>query len=326
VTPSGVLYIVIYFLLLLAITKPLGLFMARVFEGQRTFLHPLLRPLERLVYRACGIHEETEQRWTQYAASLLAFSLISFLFVYAIQRLQGILPLNPLGFGTSHAPSNTTAMTPDLAFNTAVSFSSNTNWQAYGGETTLSYFVQMAALTVQNFVSAAAGIAVAIALIRGFARKEATTIGNFWVDLTRGTLYVLLPLSFVFALFLCFQGVPQTLQSSQKVTTLEGTPQTIAVGPVASQEAIKMLGTNGGGFFNANSSHPFENPTPLTNFLELSHTSDFVRVDLHVWENGRGNAARLGAVWSDGRSLAGRRIGLLCRGASREPDSYPSRH
>jgi K+-transporting ATPase ATPase A chain len=268
-TTSGVLYIVVYFLCLLALTKPLGLFMARVFEGQRTFLHPLLRPLEKLVYRLCRIRETSEQRWTQYAGSVLAFSLVSFLFVYAIQRLQGFLPVNPMGFSTGHAPANATPMTPDLAFNTAVSFMTNTNWQAYGGETTLSYFVQMAALTVQNFVSAAAGIAVAIALIRGFARKQMNTLGNFWVDLTRGTIYVLLPLAFAFALFLCARGVPQTLKAYQKVTTLEGATQTIAVGPVADQESIKMLGTNGGGFFNTNSAHPFENPTPLTNFVEL---------------------------------------------------------
>ena len=266
---SGIGYIVVYFLVLLALTKPLGLFMAHVFEGERTFLHPFLRPLERLVYRLCGIREDSEQRWTQYAASILAFSLVSFLFVYAIQRLQGLFPLNPMGFSTGHPPGNATAMTPDLAFNTGVSFMTNTNWQSYGGEQTLSYFVQMAALTVQNFLSAAAGIAVAIALIRGFARKQATTIGNFWLDLTRGTLYVLLPLSLVFALYLCVRGVPQTLKSYQKATTVEGATQTIAVGPVASQESIKMLGTNGGGFFNANSAHPFENPTPDTNFIEL---------------------------------------------------------
>ncbi len=268
-TVSGVSYILVYCLVLLALTKPLGLFMANVFEGRRTFLHPVLRPLERLVYRLCRIREDSEQRWTQYAASILAFSLVSFLFVYLIQRLQGFLPLNPTGFSTRHAPGNSTPVTPDLAFNTAVSFMTNTNWQAYGGETTLSYFVQMFALTVQNFVSAATGIAVAIALIRGFARKQVNTIGSFWVDLTRGAAYVLLPLSFILALFLCARGVPQTLKSYQKATTLEGATQTIAVGPVASQEAIKMLGTNGGGFFNTNSAHPYENPTPLTNFVEL---------------------------------------------------------
>jgi len=225
--------------------------------------------LERLIYRLGGVREEVEQHWTRYTASLLGFSLVSFLFVYAIQRLQGWLPLNPLGMSTGNAPGNATALNPDLAFNTAVSFMTNTNWQSYAGEVTLSYFTQMAALTVQNFVSAAAGIAVAIALVRGFARKEAKTIGNFWVDLTRATIYVLLPLSFLFALFLCWQGIPQTFQSSQQVTTLEGAPQTVAVGPVASQIAIKMLGTNGGGFYNTNSAHPFENPTPLSNFFEI---------------------------------------------------------
>jgi K+-transporting ATPase ATPase A chain len=267
-TPTGILQIAVYFLVLLALTKPLGAYMARVFQGERTFLHPLFRPLERGLYRLCGIDEGAEQRWTQYTASLLAVSLVSFLFVYVLQRLQGFLPLNPLGFGTAHAPANATQVTPDLAFNTAVSFMSNTNWQAYGGETTLSYFVQMAALTVQNFVSAAAGIAAAIALVRGFARRQVGSIGNFWVDLTRAIVYILLPLSLVMALFLCSQGVIQNLRGPVRARTLEGATQTIAMGPVASQEAIKMLGTNGGGFFNANSAHPFENPTPLTNFVE----------------------------------------------------------
>jgi len=268
-TFSGVLYILVFFLILLALTKPLGLFMANLFEGKRTFLHPLLRPLEQLIYRLCGIREDSEQRWTQYAASVIAFSLVSFLFVYVIQRLQGFLLLNPMGFSTGHAPGNATAMTPDLAFNTAVSFMTNTNWQSYGGETTLSYFVQMAALTVQNFASAATGMAVAIALIRGFARRQANSIGHFWVDLTRATVYVLLPLALVFALFLCARGVPQTLKAYQTARTVEGATQTIAVGPVASQESIKLLGTNGGGFFNTNSAHPFENPTPLTNLTEI---------------------------------------------------------
>jgi K+-transporting ATPase ATPase A chain len=268
-TVPGFVYIVVFFLVLWAVTKPLGLYMSRVFEGERTFLHPLLRPLERLIYKLCGIRETSEQRWTQYAASTIAFSLMGFLFVYALQRLQGLLPLNPMHFSTPHAPGYATPMTPDLAFNTAVSFMTNTNWQAYGGEQTLSYLIQMAALTVQNFCSAAAGISVAIALIRGFARKQTSTIGNFWVDATRATVYVLLPLSLVFALFLCARGVPQTFKSYQKATTVEGASQTIAVGPVAGQEAIKMLGTNGGGFFNANSAHPFENPTPLTNFMQI---------------------------------------------------------
>jgi K+-transporting ATPase ATPase A chain len=261
-TYFGVLQIAVYFLILVLVTKPMGLFMARLFQGERTFLHPVLRPFERLIYKLCGVNEEAEQRWTQYAASILAFSAMSFVFAYLIQRLQGHLPLNPQNFGTP-------VMTPDLAFNTSTSFLSNTNWQAYSGESTLSYFVQMAALTVQNFVSAAAGIAVAIALVRGFARQQANSIGNFWVDLTRAVLYIFLPLSVVFALFLCSQGVLQNFDAYKTVKTLEGAAQIIPQGPVASQEAIKMAGTNGGGFFGANSAHPFENPTPLTNFAQM---------------------------------------------------------
>jgi K+-transporting ATPase ATPase A chain len=257
---QGLFLITAFYLVVLALTKPLGVFMARVFEGERTFLHPVLRPLERLVYRLCGIREDREQRWTQYAASLLAFSLVGLLVTYLIQRLQGLLPLNPQTLGT---------VTPDLAFNTAVSFTTNTNWQSYVPETTVSYFTQMVALATHNFFSAAAGIAVAIALVRGFARHTTEKIGNFWVDLTRATLYVLLPLSVVGAVLLVSQGVIQNFGPYTKARTLEGAVQTIAQGPVASQEAIKMLGTNGGGFFNANSSHPFENPTPLSNFLEL---------------------------------------------------------
>ncbi|HWR36015.1 MAG TPA: potassium-transporting ATPase subunit KdpA [Clostridia bacterium] len=261
-TPIGILQIALYFGLVLVTVKPLGAYMARVFEGQPTFLHPVLRWLETLTYKAIGVREEVEQRWTQYAASLLSFSIFGFVFVYLLQRLQGWLPLNPQGFGAIK-------VNPDLAFNTAVSFMTNTNWQAYSGESTLSYFVQMAALTVQNFASAAAGIAIAIALVRGFSRQERRTVGNFWVDVTRATVYVLLPLSFVAALFLCSQGVVQNLRPYTQATGIEGTKQTIAQGPVASQEAIKELGTNGGGFFNANSSHPFENPTPLTNLFEM---------------------------------------------------------
>ncbi len=261
-TPIGILQIALYFGLVLATAKPLGAYMARVFEGQRTFLHPALRWLETLTYKAIGVREDVEQRWTQYTASLLSFSIFGFLFVYLLQRLQGWLPLNPQGFGAGN-------VAPDLAFNTAVSFMTNTNWQAYAGESTLSYFVQMAALTVQNFASAAAGIAVAIALIRGFSRQERRTIGNFWVDVTRATVYVLLPLSLVAALVLCSQGVVQNLRPYTQVTTVEGAKQVLAQGPVASQEAIKELGTNGGGFFNANSAHPFENPTPLSNLFEM---------------------------------------------------------
>ena len=261
-TPIGILQIAFYFALLLLTVKPLGAYMARVFEGQRTFLHPVLRWLEALTYKAAGVQEDVEQRWTQYAASLLSFSVFGFLFVYLLQRLQGWLPLNPQSFDAAK-------VSPDLAFNTAVSFMTNTNWQAYSGESTLSYFVQMAALTVQNFASAAAGIAVAIAVVRGFSRQERKTVGNFWVDVTRATVYVLLPLSLVAALFLCSQGVVQNLHPYTQATGVEGAKQVIAQGPVASQEAIKELGTNGGGFFNANSAHPFENPTPLSNLFEM---------------------------------------------------------
>lgn len=261
-TVLGVFQIAIYFVLILALAKPLGLYMARVFEGERTFMHPPLRWLEVLTYKATGIREDVEQRWTHYTASLISFSIFGFVIVYFLQRAQAYLPFNPQNFGTPN-------VTPDLAFNTAVSFMTNTNWQSYGGESTLSYFVQMAGLTVQNFASAAAGIAVAIAVVRGFARQEKRTIGNFWVDVTRATVYILLPLSIVAGLFLCSQGVIQNLKPYTTVTTIEGAKQTIAQGPVASQEAIKELGTNGGGFFNANSSHPFENPTPLTNMVEM---------------------------------------------------------
>ena len=268
-TLNGVVQIVVYFLLILALAKPVGSYMVKVFAGERTFLHPVLRPVERLCYAAAGVNETVEQRWTQYAGSLLAFSIFSFLILYVLQRLQGVLPLNPMGFGTAHAPNGATPMTPDLAFNTAVSFTTNTNWQSYAGESTMSYLVQMMGLTMHNFTSAAAGIAIAIALIRGFARQQANAIGNFWADCVRATVYVLLPLSLIIALFFCSQGVIQNLHPYTVATTLEGKTQTIAQGPGASQEAIKMLGTNGGGFFNANSAHPFENPTPLTNFIQL---------------------------------------------------------
>src|SRR5271156_1062286 len=261
-TNAGVLQIALFFALILVCVRPLGAFMANVFEGRRTFLHPVLRWLEVLTYKAAGIQEDVEQRWTSYAASLLSFSFFGFLLVYFIQRGQAYLPFNPQNFGTPN-------VSPDLAFNTAASFLTNTNWQSFSGESTLSYFVQMAALTVQNFVSAAAGLAIAVAVIRGFARHEVRTLGNFWVDMTRGTLYVLLPISFIAALFLCSQGVIQNLKPNTAATTVEGAKQTITQGPVASQEAIKMLGTNGGGFFGANSAHPFENPTPLTNLFEM---------------------------------------------------------
>lgn len=268
-TTNGIFQIALYFGLILLVTKPMGAYMAKVFSGERTFLHPVLRPIERLCYRLAGVQENAEQRWTQYAGSLLAFSFFSFLLAYLLQRLQGFLPLNPMGFSTAHAPSGATAMTPDLAFNTAVSFVTNTNWQSYVGETTMSYLVQMSALTVQNFVSGAAGVAIAVALIRGFARQQMSSIGNFWTDLVRAVVYIFLPLSIAGALFLCSQGVIQNFDASTVVTTVEGKTQTIAQGPVASQEAIKMIGTNGGGFFNANSAHPFENPTPLSNLVQM---------------------------------------------------------
>ncbi len=261
-TSSGWLQIFVFFAILLALTKPMGTFMARLFEGERTWMHPVVRPVERLVYRLSAVDETAEQHWTHYAGSLLAFSLAGILLTYLIQRIQGWLPFNPQSFGGK-------LITPDLAFNTAVSFGTNTNWQAYTPETTVSYFTQMAGLAVHNFTSAAAGIATAMALVRGFSRRSAQTIGNFWVDLTRATLYVLIPLSIVIALIFVWQGVIQNLSPYTKVATLEGGAQTIAQGPVASQEAIKMLGTNGGGFFNANSAHPFENPTPFSNFLQL---------------------------------------------------------
>jgi K+-transporting ATPase ATPase A chain len=261
-TSYGLFQIMVYFIVLLALTKPLGSFMAHVYDGERTFLHPVLRPLEKLIYKLGGVREETEQRWTQYTASLLAFSAVCFVLTYVIQRFQGFLPLNPLGFGAKQVP-------PDLSFNTAVSFITNTNWQSYSGEATLSYFVQMTALTVQNFVSAAAGMSVVIALIRGFVRKQQSTIGNFWVDLVRGIVYILLPLALAGAITLCSQGVVQSFHSYTNVRTLEGNAQIIAQGPAASQVAIKQLGTNGGGFFNANSAHPYENPTPIANFMEM---------------------------------------------------------
>lgn len=259
-TTNGWLQILLFCALVIALAMPLGGYMTRVVEGQRTLLAPVLGPVERLLYRAGGIDPRSEQGWLGYALAMLVFNLAGFLLLYALQRLQDVLPLNPGGMA---------AVPPDLAFNTAVSFMTNTNWQNYGGEATMGHLVQMAGLTVQNFVSAATGIAVAVAMIRGFARRSARTVGNFWVDVTRVTLHVLLPLSLVLALAFVWQGVPQTLSAGVEATTLEGARQTIALGPVASQEAIKMLGTNGGGFFNTNSAHPFENPTALSNLLQM---------------------------------------------------------
>jgi K+-transporting ATPase ATPase A chain len=288
-TLASYLQIGIYFVVLILLVKPLGLYMARVYQGESTFLDRPIRPLERLCYRLFGVNPQDEMDWKSYTIALLVFSVLSVLVVYILQRVQGLLPLNPQKFG---------ATTPDLAFNTAVSFATNTNWQSYGGETTLSYLTQMVGLTVQNFVSAAAGMAVLVAFIRALARRQTTKLGNFWVDLTRGTLYILLPLAIIVALLLVSQGVVQTFSPYKPVTllqptsyqqpkldasgnpvidsqgnpvmeTITQTTQLLAVGPAASQIAIKQLGTNGGGFFNANSAHPFENPTPFSNFLEM---------------------------------------------------------
>ena len=284
-TANGWLQIIVYLAVILAVTKPVGIFMARAFNRERTFLDPVLRPLERLLYRLTLVDEEHEMRWTEYAFSMLLFSGVSMLVLYLIERVQQILPLNPQRFA---------GLAPDLAFNTAASFTTNTNWQNYGGEATMSYLTQMAGLAYHNFASAAVGIALAIAFIRGIARREKETIGNFWVDLTRATLWVLLPACIVYALLLVSQGVVQNFRPYDTVKLVEPqqvphlradgkpevgqdgkpvmdtvTDQVIAQGPVASQEAIKMLGTNGGGFFNANSAHPFENPTPLSNYLQM---------------------------------------------------------
>lgn len=256
----GWLQIGLLFLAVLIAVKPLGLYMARVFSGEHNVFSPILGPVERGLYGAAGVDPAREQGWLAYTLSMLAFSLAGFALLYAILRLQSWLPLNPQGFAN---------VPPDLAFNTAISFVTNTNWQNYGGETMLSHFSQMAGLTVQNFVSAASGIAMALAVTRAFARSAVSTVGNFWVDLTRATLYVLLPIAVVVALAFVAMGLPQTFHASVEATTLEGVRQTIALGPVASQEAIKQLGTNGGGFFNVNAAHPFENPTALANYLNI---------------------------------------------------------
>ncbi|MGY6283820.1 potassium-transporting ATPase subunit KdpA [Methylorubrum extorquens] len=259
-TLNGWMQIALYGAVVLALVRPLGGYMTRVFDGERTLLSPALAPIERGLYRVSGIDARQEQTWLGYAGAMVLFNVAGFVLLYALLRLQALLPFNP---------AEQAAVAPDLAFNTATSFVTNTNWQSYGGETTLSYLSQMLGLTHQNFVSAASGMAVAVALIRGFARASTKTLGSFWVDMTRATLYVLLPLCTVLALFYVSQGMPQTLSPYVEATTLEGAKQTIAVGPVASQVAIKMLGTNGGGFFNANAAHPFENPTALSNFMQM---------------------------------------------------------
>ncbi len=290
-TIIGWLQISLLFLAVLLVIKPLGLYMAKVFSGERTFLSPVLGRMENDLYRFCGIQSGKEQSWLAYTTAMLVFSLTGFVVLYAILRLQAFLPLNPQGFA---------GMPPDLAFNTAVSFVTNTNWQNYGGETTLSHFSQMAGLTVQNFLSAATGIALAVAFTRALARSKVTTLGNFWVDVTRATLYVLLPLAIVVAFAFVAMGLPQTLDPSVTATTLEGAQQVISLGPVASQEAIKQLGTNGGGFFNANAAHPFENPTAFSNYLNilamLSISSSLVYAFGQMVGNRRQGWALLGAM------------------------------
>src|ERR1700675_4034277 len=259
-TVIGWIQIILYCAIIVALVKPLGWYMTRVFNGERTWLSPILRPVEAGLYWAGGVDEKREQHWLTYTVAMLLFHVGGFLIIYALMRLQAVLPFNP---------AEQSAVAEDLSFNTAISFITNTNWQNYGGESTLSYLVQMLGLTHQNFLSAANGIGVAVALIRGFSRSSMRTIGNFWVDVTRCTLYVLLPICVIYTLFLVWQGIPQTLGAYVDATTLEGAKQTIAVGPVASQVAIKMLGTNGGGFFNANAAHPFENPTALSNYVQI---------------------------------------------------------
>ena len=260
-TINGWLQIALFSVVIVLLVKPLGGYMTKVFAGERTLLSPVLGPVERAFYRLSGVDERTDQNWVSYAVSMLLFSLVGFLSLYALQRFQALIPfLNPAG---------QSAVEEGLAFNTSLSFTTNTNWQSYVPETTMSYLVQMAGLTVHNFVSAATGIALAVALVRGFARRSAKGIGNFWVDLVRCTLYILLPISIFVGLFFVWQGMPQNLGAYTEATTLEGAKQVIAQGPVASQEVIKMLGTNGGGFFNANSAHPFENPNAVTNFVQM---------------------------------------------------------
>jgi len=257
-TANGIAQILVFFALIAAAAVPLGTFMARVFNGERTFLSPVFAPVERVIYALCGVEETREQSWVTYTVAMLLFNLVCFVTLYGLLRLQSFLPFNPQGMS---------AVPVDLSLNTAISFTTNTNWQNYGGETTLSYLVQMAGLTVHNFVSAATGIAIVIALIRGFVRRSATTIGNFWVDLVRCNLYILLPLSILFGLIFVWQGMPQNLHPYAIAHTLEGAKQVIAQGPVGSQISIKTVGTNGGGFFNANAAHPYENPNALTNLL-----------------------------------------------------------
>lgn len=289
VTVNAVLQVLIFLVVLLLITKPLGLYMTKVFAGERTWLSPVLVPVERLFYRLSGVDSEEEQKWIGYAVSMLLFSLAGMLFLYLLERTQQWLPLNPQGFG---------AVEPQLAFNTAASFTSNTNWQAYGGEQTMSYLTQMAGLAFHNFVSAATGIALAVAFVRGLTRRSAQNLGNFWVDVTRCVLYVLLPISIVGALVLVSQGVVQNFNAYTVVRTLDGATQVIAQGPVASQEFIKEFGTNGGGFFNANSAHPFENPNVLTDMIEMLAIFAIPAGLVYMFGKMAGNTKQGWAIWT----------------------------
>lgn len=268
-TAVGWAQILLFAVLIALCTKPLGTYIYVVLEGNNHVLAKIFSPIEKTCYRLFGIDPDHDMSWVEYCQALLAFSLVSLLFTYAVLRLQGLLPFNPMQFSTANAPTWATVLSPDLAFNTAMSFTTNTNWQAYSGENTMSYLSQMLGLAYHNWVSAAAGIAIAYALVRGFARRSAKGIGNFWADLTRTCFYILLPICLVYSLLLVYQGVPQNFNAYTQATTIEGSQQIIPQGPIASQECIKMLGTNGGGFLNANSSHPFENPTPFSNFIEI---------------------------------------------------------
>ncbi len=288
-TINGWIQILVFCGIVTVLVKPLGGYMTRVFNGERTLLSWIFGPVERGLYAIAGTSEREEQHWTTYTAALLFFNLAGFLLLYILQRLQGALPFNPAGMA---------AVPPELAFNTAASFMTNTNWQNYGGESTMSYLVQMAGLTVQNFVSAATGVAIAVALIRGFSRASVKSIGNFWVDLTRATLYVLLPLCVVLTLVYVYLGMPQTLDAYVEATTLEGVRQTIAVGPVASQVAIKMLGTNGGGFFNANAAHPFENPDAISNLIQMVSIFAIGAALTNVFGRMVGNQRQGGAIFA----------------------------
>ncbi len=289
-TLQGWMLIAAFVAILWALTKPVGTWLFALYEGRRTPLHVVLGPVERGFYKAAGIDPTEEQSWRRYALHMLLFNVVLLLFTYAVLRLQGVLPGNPQGLP---------GLSPDLAFNTAISFTTNTNWQSYGGESTMSNLSQMLGLTIHNFLSAATGIALAFALFRGFARRSAATIGNFWADATRVTLYLLLPICVIYTLFLIASGVPQTLAGVVDVQTLEGAKQSLLMGPVASQEAIKMLGTNGGGFFNANSAHPFENPTALTNFAQM----------LSIFLIG------FGLTWTFGKAVGDTRQGWAILGA-----------